>query len=170
ATLTLQKTAGTRNDTIASDRFDVYGLTNAAGLTPQNWNEATLAEGNVGSEYTNTSGNGLDVSQLFNLNQETGANVTETVGGGAAQMLTGPDVLAFLNARRSDGGLATFITYVDAGANRGWGYGSRENSDPNLRPTLALDDGQPVDPPHDPYPENPIVLPRQMERLNRGIV
>src|SRR5262249_42100978 len=75
-----------------------------------------------------------------------------------------------LNARKSDNGLVTFITYVDAGANRGWGYGSRENSSPSLRPTLTLDDGQPVDPPHDPYPANPIVLPRQMERLNRGIV
>lgn len=171
ATLTLQKTAGSRNDTIVADRFDVYGLVNAPGLTPQNWNEATLAEGNVGTEYTNTSGNGLDTSQLFNLNQESGANVTEVVNNSISpQQLTGPDLLAFLNARKSDGGLATFITYVDAGANRGWGYGSKENTNPNMRPTLALDDGGPVDPPIDPYPENPIVLPRQMEHLNRGIV
>jgi hypothetical protein len=170
ATLTLEKTAGTRNDTIVSDRFDVFGLTSTAGLTPQNWNEVTLAEGNLGTEYTNTAGDGLDTSGLFNLNQEAGANVTETVGGGAAQTLTGPDLLAFLNARKSDNGLATFITYVDAGANRGWGYGSRENSNPSLRPALSLDDGGPVDPPHDPYPANPIVFPRQMERLDRGIV
>jgi hypothetical protein len=171
ATLTLRKTAGSRNDTIVTDRFDVYGLTNAAGLTPQNWNEATLAEGNVGDEYTNTAGNGLDTSQLFNLNQETGADVTELVNNSVVpQQLTGPDLLAFLNARKNYNGLATFITYVDAGANRGWGYGSRENANAALRPALILDDGGPVDPPVDPYPVNPVVVPRQMERLNRGIV
>src|SRR5262245_23223138 len=137
ATLTLHKTAGSRNDTIVPDRFDVYGLTSAAGLTPQAWNEAALAEGNVGTEYTNTSGNGLDTSQLFNLNQESGGNVIEIVNNNISpQQLTGPDLLAFLNARKSAGGLATFITYVDAGANRGWGYGSKENANPNLRPAL----------------------------------
>lgn len=46
--LKLFKTAGTRNDTIVEDRFDVYGLLPLAGNTPQDWDEATLAEGNVG--------------------------------------------------------------------------------------------------------------------------
>lgn len=171
ATLTLHKVPGTRNDTINTDRFDVYGLTNAAGLTPQNWDEATLAEGGVGTEYADEmSDNGLDTSQLFNLNQESGASVTEIVNNSAVpQRLTGPDLLAFLDQRIDDDGLVTFITEVDANhatESRGWGYGSRENV-ANLRPTLDLDDGQPLP---DPYPEVPIVLPRQMERLDRGVV
>jgi rhamnogalacturonan endolyase len=172
ATLTLSKIAGTRNDTIVSDRFDVYGLTNAAGLTPQTWDESTLTAGNVGTEYTNTGGNGLDSSQLFNLNQETGASVTESVNNSAVpQRLTGPALLAFLSQRIDDNGFVTFITEVDANHTdpRGWGYGSRENT-ATLRPTLELNDGEPVEPPPDPYPENPIVLPRQVENLNRGIV
>jgi hypothetical protein len=174
ATLTLHKMAGSRNDTIVTDRFDVYGLTNAAGHTPQNWVESTLTAGNVGVEYTNTGGNGLDPSQLFNLNQESGANVSENVNNGVVpQRLTGPDLLAFLSQRINDNGLVTFITEVDANhatESRGWGYGSREHATTGLRPTLELDDGEPVDPPPDPYPENPVVLPRQMERLNRGLV
>jgi hypothetical protein len=172
ATLTLRKVAGTRNDTIVSDRFDVYGLTNAAGLTPQNWDEEALNASTVGTEYTSTSGNGLNTSQLFNLNQESGANVTEIVNNATTpQRLTGPALLAFMSQRIDDNGMVTFITEVDANHTdaRGWGYGSRENA-PTLRPTLELDDGEPVEPPPDPYPENPIVLPRQMEQLNRGLV
>jgi rhamnogalacturonan endolyase len=168
ATLNLHKVAGSRNDTIVADRFDVYGLTDAAGLTPQNWDEATLSEVGLGTEYTNTSGNGLDTSQLFNLNAETGANVSELVGTNP-QRITGPALLAFLSQRIDDNGLVTLITEVDANNadDRGWGYGSRENSDPGLRPTLILEDDEPEP---DPYPENPIVIPRQMENLNRGIV
>ncbi|WP_197529886.1 rhamnogalacturonan lyase family protein [Botrimarina mediterranea] len=174
ATFKLFKTGGTRNDTIVTERFDVYGLLPLAGNTPQNWNEATLAEGGVGAEYTNTSGNGPDVSRLFSLDAEAGAAVTETVinADGAAQSITGPDLLAFLQARKADSGLATFVTYVDAGAVRGWGYSSREATDVAVRPVLELDGAVVVDPvdPEDSYPEDPVAFPRQVERLDRGVV
>ncbi|TWT37626.1 Rhamnogalacturonan endolyase YesW precursor [Posidoniimonas corsicana] len=169
--LNLFKTAGARNDTIITGRFDVYGLLDMAGNTPQDWDEATLAEGGVGLEYTAVGGDGLDVSRLFNLDEESGADVTEVVENvdGAAQSISGPDLIAFLESRQADDGLATFVTYVDAGNYRGWGYGSRENADPAMRPVLTLDDGQP--PGHDDaYPEDPVVFPRQVEYLNRGVV
>ncbi len=171
ATLKLYKTGGTRSDTIIADRFDVYGLLPLAGNTPQNWNEATLADTGLGAEYTSTGGDGPDTSRLFNLDAESGANVTEAVNNadGAARSLSGPDLLAFLTARKADGGLATFVTYVDAGAVRGWGYSSREAADSALRPVLELDGAVVVDP-VDPYPVNPVVLPRRVERLDRGVV
>jgi rhamnogalacturonan endolyase len=170
ATLSFYKTAGSRNDTIVPDRFDVYGLLSTAGNTPQNWNESTLAEGNLGLEYTNTGGDQLDLSRVFNLDAESGANVTESVQNtdDTPQSITGPDLVSFLESRAADDGLVTFITLVDAGAMRGWGYHSREAADPAFRPTLELEfSGEAV---LDPYPANPVVLPRQMERLDRGII
>ena len=167
--LKLFKTAGTRNDTIVEDRFDVYGLLPLAGNTPQDWDEATLAEGNVGAEYTNTGGDGLDTTRLFDLNEEGGADVFETVlnANDVAQELAGPDLVAFLQARQADDGLATFVHVVDAGAYRGWGYHSRESATAGLRPVLELDNGEPV---IDPYPEDPLQFPRQVEYLDRGVV
>ena len=170
ATLSFYKMAASRNDTIVTDRFDVYGLLDVAGNTPQDWDEATLADGNLGAEYTNTGGDQLDFGRVFNLDQESGADVVETVSNidFTPQSITGPDLVTFLLNRADDDGLVTFITLVDAGDRRGWGYGSRENATPERRPTLELDfDGEPVP---DPYPEDPIVLPRQMEQLDRGIV
>ncbi|TWT37098.1 Rhamnogalacturonan endolyase YesW precursor [Posidoniimonas corsicana] len=167
ATLRLYKTGASRNDTIVTDRFDVYGLTARAGNTPQDWSEATLAEGNPGGEY---AGGALDLTRLFNLDQESGAGVFESVvnADGAAQEVTGPDLVAFLQSRAADGGLATFVTHVDTDAVRGWGYTSREATDEALRPQLVLEfEDDPID---DPYPEDPVVLPRQAEKLDRGLV
>lgn len=163
AWLTLHKIGG---DTIVIDRFDIFGLNNLAGNTPQNWNEATLANAGLGAEYTNTAGNYLDVTRVTNLSGEgaAGANVIEQVtNSGSPQHLSGVDVMNFLQARQADGGLATFIALVDAGNNRGWSYGSRENANPQLRPTLTLEYAP-------AYPENPVTLPKQMERLDRGLI
>ncbi|TWU00574.1 Rhamnogalacturonan endolyase YesW precursor [Botrimarina colliarenosi] len=170
AAFVLHKTDGTRNDTIITERFDVYGLLPLAGNTPQDWNENTLAEGNVGAEYTDVGGDGLDTSRLWNLDQESGADVFESVlnANGGAQEVTGSDLVAFLQSRAGDDGLATFVTQVDAGAVRGWDYGSRESADPALRPQLVLEfESEPVP---DPYPENPVVFPRQVEKLDRGLI
>lgn len=163
AYLTLQKTGG---DTIVIDRFDVFGLANLPGNTPQNWNETTLADAGLGAEYTNTGGNYVDLARVVNLSSEgtAGANVIEQVSNsGSPQFLSGVDLVAFLHDRQSDGGLATFIVLVDAGADRSFTYGSRENADPALRPTLRLD-CLPAS------PATPVVLPRQVERLDRGVV
>ena len=170
ATLTFYKQPGSRNDFITTDRFDVYGLTDQAGNTPQNWDEATLAEGNVGAEYTSVGGDGLDTSRLFSLDQESGAQVFEVLvnADGQPQSITGPDLVTFLQSRVDADGLVTFITYADAGNVRGWGFASREAADAGLRPTLELEFAS--EPAPDPYPENPVVLPRQMERLDRGLI
>ena len=159
AELTLHKVAGARNDTIVSGRFDVFGLLDLAGNTSQDWSEATLADGGLGSEYTNTAGNGLDPALVANLDQESGADVVETVNNAiTAQRLSGADLVSFLNDRVDDDGYATLVARVDASSGLGWGYASREHGDANLKPTLTLQ-----------YTEKPPPL-RQVERLNRGLV
>lgn len=159
AELTLHKVPGIRNDTIVTSRFEVYGLLNQSGSTPQDWSESSLADGGIGEEYSNTGGDGIDTSRVFNLDQESGADVVETVNNSiTAQTLTGPDLVSFLNERVDDDGFVTFITLVDAGIVRGWGYASKENADANLRPTLQLEFTQTDRP------------ARQVERLDRGMV
>lgn len=163
AYLTLQKIGG---DTIVTDRFDVFGLSNVAGNTPQDWSETTLATAGLGSEYTATGGNYVDLSRVVKLDCDgtSGANVIEQVSNsGSPQHLSGVDVVKFLRDRKTDGGLATFITLVDAGASRGWNYGSRENPIVALRPTLRLE--------YVPAYEKAASPPaRQMEALDRGLV
>lgn len=137
ATLTLNETAGSRNDGITNGRHQLYGLTNAAGNTSQNWDESVDLD--PGAEYDNTGGNGIDLAQVFNLDADAGANVTEIVPGtdGVPVTTSGPDLVAFLNSRVADGGMTTFIVAIDAD-NRGYGFASRENSDSALRPTLDI--------------------------------
>ncbi len=159
AELTFNKVQGIRNDTINADRFEVYGLLDLAGNTPQQWNEYGLADNDLGAEYTNTFGDGLDLSRVANLDAESGADVSESVDNSVApQRLSGNDLVVFLNDRVDDDGFVTFIARVDAGNVRGWGYGSRENADPNLRPTLTMQ--------YSTIPQPP----QQVERLNRGVV
>jgi hypothetical protein len=163
AYLTLHKVSGA---TVVIERFDVFGLSNQVGNTPQNWSETTLANSGLGQEYTNTTGNYVDVSRVVNLSGEgtSGANVIEQVSNsGSPQHLSGMDLVNFLNTRKADGGLATFIVLVDAGQNRNFNYASRENADVDLRPTLKLNFTP-------EYPANPLVLPRQMEHLDRGLI
>lgn len=159
ATLTLHETKGSRNDHIINARHEVYGLTDAAGNTPQNWEESTDLD--PGVEYDNTGGNDIDTSVVFVLDPEQGANISETVPGSDDVDVTiaGPDLVAFLNERLSAGGLATFIVAIDSD-NRGYGFASRENtskSGPTL--TLSYTNSAPV-----------ITSSRQMENLNRGVV
>lgn len=162
AKLTFNKVAGTRNDIVVPSRFDTYGLRNQPGNTPQDWSEATLTNANVGDEYSAVGGNGLDLTRVFNLDQESGAIVSETVSnnatGASPLTLSGEDLVEFLLERADDDGKVTFIALVDAGQIRGYGYASNESSDVTLRPTLEVE-----------YTRAPLPA-RQVELLNRGVV
>ena len=158
-----------------STRFDTYGLTNDTNNTLQNWNEATLHDGNVGDEYSSSTG--VVTSQLYNLNSESGADVSEFVldyGVYAPMRITGPNLVSFLNNRINDADnndLVTFVTIVDgeAGKDLGWGYASKEISDETLRPSLVIQHST-VAPEVDPYPTNPTTYTHQMEDLDRGLI
>ena len=170
ATLFLYKTSeGTQTANDVPGRFDVYGLTNAAGNTAQNWSEASLSLSNVGAEYS--SANGVNPGQLYNLDDESGAETYEHTPNApyAALKLSGPDLVSFLNDRVDENGLATFVTIIDAGNVRGWAYASKEHSEATLRPLLKIQHST-VAPESDPYPSSPVSLPRQVEDLNRGLV
>ena len=169
ATLYLYKVPGTQAAFDVPDRFDVYGLTNAVGNTPQNWSEASLDRDSVGAEYS--SATGVNTAQVFNLDKEAGADVAEHTGNKlyAPMKLSGPELAAFLNDRVDDNGLATFVTRIDAGNVRGWGYASKEYTDVTLRPSLMIQHST-VAPEVDPYPANPVSFTHQMEDLDRGLV
>ncbi|MCO6044107.1 hypothetical protein NG895_09315 [Aeoliella sp. ICT_H6.2] len=173
ATLTVSKVASARNDSINGDRFAVYGLPSLAGNTPQNWSEATLVGGaNSGGEWVDDAAlNGVDRARLFNLDAEDGANVTEVVTNGTnvPQVLTGPDLVKFLNARVDDDGFVTFVIPVEATDGRGYGLASKEHADSSLHPQLDITYSE-ADTETDPYPENPIRFARQVEQLDRGVV
>lgn len=173
ATLTVSKVASARNDSINADRFAVYGLTSLAGNTPQDWSETTLVAGmNSGAEWVDDAAlNGVDRSRLFNLDAEDGANVTETIAGGTnvPQLLSGPDLVAFLNQRVDDNGLVTFAIPVEVDGGLGYGLASKEYADASLRPQLEITYSE-LGTETDPYPTDPVRLPRQVELLNRGVV
>lgn len=137
ATLKLHETAGSRNDGITNGRHQLYGLTDATGNTPQNWDESVDLD--PGAEYDNTGGNNIDLTQVFNLDFDAGANVIETVPGTDDVDVTtsGDDLVTFLNDRLTAGGLTTFIVSIDAD-NRGYGFASRENANAALAPMLTI--------------------------------
>ncbi|TWT90853.1 Rhamnogalacturonan endolyase YesW precursor [Pseudobythopirellula maris] len=170
AKLSLSKLPGTRYDIINFDRFDVFGLADLPGNTPQAWDEATLAETGPGAEYLGASDYGVDPVRLVDFNYENGAETWETLinATGGPQSISGPDLIDFLQDRADANGLVTFVTLIDAGNVRGVGFASREHADASIRPRLELEFAE--EPGPDPYPVEPVVLPRQVEKLDRGVI
>lgn len=163
ATLTLWKVASARNDTIVNGRFATYGLTDTPTNALQYWDELAdfdpgdatngLDFRNTGIEWSATysgpiAGNegnpniqsgGVDRSVLTSLDLDDGANVTESVNNTTGEIvLSGPDLVSFLNSRASDDGLVTFLLPVEADGGRGWGIASKENANSSLHPQLDL--------------------------------
>lgn len=153
ATFTVYYETASRGDTITTGRFANFGLLDVSGNTPQDWAGPSLADSStpgVGQEYG--SGTFADLTTavtngwLYNLDQNSGANVTENVpsnsGGtnadGLAISLTGPDLVNFLNGQLADSGQqATIISAINA-ENRGYGYASVDNANSSLWPTLSI--------------------------------
>ncbi len=147
ATLTLSKVPGGRNDTWTSGRFLLYGLTDMAGNTAQNWHETAdfdptdatngLDFRNVGAEWTNSLGAlAINASRVFNLDQESGASVVEAFAADRITV-TGADLVVFLQQRVDANGLVTFMTPINAN-DRGWGIASKEST-VAAGPSLTLD-------------------------------
>ncbi len=136
ATLVLNQVPGaSRNDDIVNARIAVYGLNNAAGNTPQNWDEATFEPSLKGTEDVTT------LTGVADLDDNV-AGVTETIGGVAGARtvtLAGEPLANFLQTRLGDGGLATFILSNDDATDRGFGFGSKENAVPTTHPALTIE-------------------------------
>ena len=136
ATLTLQKVAGSRNDTVTNDRFSLQGLNVVAGNTPQDWDEHLLNTDTVGDEWpVGFYPPDLTNGRLADLDEDA-ADVTEVIADDVIT-ITGADLDAFLQGRVDDNGKVTFvITCEDSG--KGYGIASKENSNEAYRPNLTL--------------------------------
>lgn len=144
ATLTLYYENGSRHDSITTGRFGNFGQLDVADNTPQNWDVSTLAEGNEGQEYGGSTladlMTGVTNGWLYNLDEDGGANVTETIGGsspGDPETFSGPDLVSFLNGQLADSGSSTIISAINS-ESRGYGCASVDNSDASVGPTLSL--------------------------------
>jgi hypothetical protein len=138
ASLTLTISGGaSRNDAIINERFALYGLTNAVGNTAQNWDEATFVPSMKGSEdvtaltgVVNLDDDVAGISEVLNPNPAGDPGSTITISGAP--------LVAFLQGRVTDGGLATFILSNDDAVDRGYGLASKENATAVFRPILSI--------------------------------
>ena len=132
-----------RNDTVVGGRFSLYGLDNVAGNTPQNWDENALDESNIGIEWSTNGGDPLiNVTDLDDDVEGITETVTNGPGGGwdmgTTITITGGPLVNFIQSRIDDDGLATFILCNNDTADRGYGLGTRENDNEDVRPRLEL--------------------------------
>lgn len=132
-----------RNDTVVGGRFSLYGLNNVAGNTPQNWDENTLNESNIGIEWSTNDGDPLvNITDLDDDVEGINETVTNGPGGGwdmgTTITITGDALVNFIQSRIDDNGLVTFILSNNDTADRGYGLGTRENDNEDVRPRLEL--------------------------------
>ena len=128
-----------RNDTIIPARYATYGLSNVVGNTPQNWNEATLVPALKGTEDVTTLTGVIDLDDNVAGISEVFNPAAGSAAAGTTVTVSGAPLVAFLQGRVGDGGLATFILSNDDAADRGYGLGSKENATEAYRPVLMLE-------------------------------
>lgn len=142
ASLTFTKAVAARNDNLVTGRFALVGLDNIAGNTPQNWGELTLTGTTTGSEYVGGGAEPIDLTKVSNLDMDDGVAVTETIVNGASAggtaTVTGEALIAFLQARVDDNGLATLITTFPGTDSKGYGLATKEHATETYHPVLTL--------------------------------
>ncbi|MEZ5319875.1 MAG: DNRLRE domain-containing protein [Vicinamibacterales bacterium] len=155
ASLTLTISGGaSRNDAITTTRFSLYGLASAAGNTPQDWDEATFVPSLMGTEDVTT------LMGVYDLDGDV-PGMSEVVSAQSADpgttiTISGAPLVAFLQSRLADDGLATFILSNDDSVARGYGLATKENPTAAWRPLLSLG----VDPSGGPGPDpGPVPVP-----------
>ena len=145
ATLTFVRCETYANYGQTTGRFTAFGMNNVEGNTAQDWDESVLTWANAGAEWTgaipmiDSVANGRVVS----LEPDDGADTVETLiptadgsTPGTIVTLAGPDVVAFLQSRVFDGGLATIIIGNPADS-RELGFGTKENTEGYI-PSLEI--------------------------------
>ena len=147
ASLTLTVSGGaSRNDTLVTGRFGLLGLNDIAGNTSQSWDEATLSETGtypVGSEWNGVVPMDLTGGRVTDLDMESVTGIVENLSAsspdpGTTITITGPPLVAFLQARADAGGLVTFILANNDGTDRGYGLATKENTTAGYPPVLDL--------------------------------
>lgn len=126
-----------RNDAIIAERFALYGLTSAAGNTSQNWDETTFVPSMKGAEDVPTLTGVVDLDDNVAGISEV-LNPNPALDPGSTITISGAPLVAFLQDRVNDGGLATFILSNDDSIDRGYGLASKENANEAYRPVLSI--------------------------------
>jgi hypothetical protein len=137
ATLTLYSldadsaTNDPRSDSIVDGRFQLHGVNEVAGNTPQNWDELTITYANAGADRDLTNVTALDTETI------TGTVPNQTI------TVTGTGILSFLQGRvdsATNSGLTTFILdFPGPTSDRGYQLATKENANAALHPVLTLD-------------------------------
>lgn len=128
-----------RNDVITNDRYATYGLDDVVGNTPQNWDESTFVLSSKGTEDVTT------LTGVTDLDHDVAgiSEILDPAGGsadpGSTVTISGAPLVAFLQGRADDTGLATFILSDDDSADRGFGLATKENTTESFRPMLTLE-------------------------------
>jgi len=124
-----------RNDAITTGRFAAYGLNNVVGNTSQSWDESTFVPAAKGTEDVTT------LTGVSDLDGDVPGMSEVVVGGqpaGSTVTISGAPLVAFLQSRVDDGGLATLILSNDDATDRGYGLATKEHANTGYRPMLTL--------------------------------
>jgi hypothetical protein len=111
----------------------VYGLSETAGLTPQNWEEGSLTYNTTGSEFVKPVATDVDLlmtNDLVLLGTLPAGSPDSTV------LLAGSTLDSFVASRA--GKIVTLILANDFNKNRAVFFHSRETTTSNATPTLTL--------------------------------
>ena len=153
-------------------RFTAYGMNNVEGNTAQDWDEGALTWNNAGEEWDGEIPMVSSVAdgRVVSFEPDDGADTVETIiptddgsTPGTIVTLTGPDVVAFLQGRVYDGGLATIIIGNPAD-NRELGFGTKENTlgyIPSLEITYEL-----ITSAYSPIPADKAEVPLEISELS----
>lgn len=126
----------TRNDSLNTDRVRLYGLTDAAGNTAQNWTEG-LSYNTAGAEL-DQAGNVNFATDPFDVanGRAVDFSTLETISGGTVITLSNLSVTSFVQGRVNADGYVTFLLDMNA-SGRGTAVYSSEAS--ASQPVLSVD-------------------------------
>ena len=126
----------TRNDSLNTDRVRLYGLTDAAGNTAQNWTEG-LSYNTAGAEL-DQAGNVNFATDPFDVanGRAVDFSTLETIGGGTTISLANASVTTFVQGRVNADGFVTFLLDMNASGRGSAVYSSEAAAN---QPVLSID-------------------------------
>lgn len=129
-------THSTRNDALNADRVRLYGLTDAAGNTAQNWTEG-LSYNTAGAEL-DQAGNANFATDPFDVanGRAVDFSTLETITGGTNISLTAASVTTFVQGRVNADGFVTFLLDMNATGRGSAVYSSEATAN---QPVLSID-------------------------------
>lgn len=127
----------TRNDTLITDRVQLFGLADVVGNTPQNWTEGLPYSSTGGEANVSVAANANKAGDPFNVagGRAVDFSTLESVSSGVIT-LSDSAVTSFVQGRVDDDGLVTFLLDFNA-TSRGAAVWSSEAS--SGQPVLTVE-------------------------------